>query len=756
MELKSRTLGGRKSPGICLLILTLCYAVLVMAMMMALSPERYSLKVGDIAPKTITATKDVIDEETTEQRRQEAMEAVQPVYQEDEGALDRVLAKIDTYFEGYEKVRLYGEQLREGTVLSASGEEFVYSGTFLRADLDYAETLCSEIALSDWQLTILMKLSEAELTSTYTATVNAVRKSMDAGIRQSGIEVAISNIQRQIIQYISSDLCWNIAVPTVRACLEPNMVVNEEATAANQAAAAAEVEPVYYKNGQNIVVAGERVTAAEISVLDTLGLLEGNKYDIKLFLGVALVGLLSIFALFFYIIRFEPILIAQPRYMLMLTAVFLVTAVVTVLSSQLHPYFVPISTVPLLITALLSPEFALGANLYSLVFIGALSNSAASSSTQQILYILMAGIMSTPVGVYIMRRNQQRTAVFIAGAAMMILNVLAMLSIGLLTNNDFAVVLENALWCGGCTILSSVLAIALQPLLETVFNLVTPYKLLELANPNQPLLRRLLVETPGTYHHSIMVANLAEAAAEAVGANPLLARVAAYYHDIGKLKRPLYFKENQVGENPHDHTDPRVSAAIITEHVSDGVQLARHYRLPQAVVDCIEQHHGDTHIAYFYHKMLVTAKPGEVNEEDFRYPGPRPQSAEAGILMLADTAEAAVRAGTDRTTEQIEKKVRELVNAKIEDGQLNETPLRFVDVTRIIETFAQVLNGVYHQRIEYPKLSDVAAKLAPSRPPQRLADTVELPAENAAQAQSAPQPEGGASDAAGNHGGESR
>lgn len=743
MEQKGGATRAVRKSMASMLILSACFAVLVLVMLLALSPERYSLMVGDIAPKTITATKDVIDEATTELKRQEARQAVQSVYQEDETAQDRVLENIKAYFEEYEVVRAYGEQLRKGQIPSASGETFTYSGTFLREDLDYAKAQVEKTELSDWQLTILMKLSESELTATYSTTVSAVKKAMDAGIRQSAIETAISNIQRQIIQYISSDLCWNIAVPTVRECLEPNMVVNEEATAANQEEAAAEVEPVYYKNGQNIVVAGERVTKAEIQVLETLGLLEGNKFDKMLILGACMVGALSLMALWFYMMRFAPEVLRKPHIVLLLSVIFAATTLIAYFSSKLNPYFVPIAVVPLLTTALISPNLAAVANLIALVLIGVAGDSTTLSSSQQILSILFSGIMSAPVGIFIMRRNQQRVIVFLAGFVMAVINVASMLCVGLLTNNNISGVLSDALWCGGGTFLSAVLCIAFQPLLEATFNLVTPYKLLELANPNQPLLRRLLVETPGTYHHSIMVANLAEAAAEAIGANPLLARVAAYYHDIGKLKRPLYFKENQVGENPHDHTDPRVSAAILIEHVRDGVQLARHHHLPQTVVDCIEQHHGDGCVSYFYHKMLTSDKADEMNADDFHYPGPKPQTAEAGILMMADTVEAAVRAGTDRTTEEIAKKIRALVKDKIDSGQLDETPLRLNDITKIVETFAQVMNGVYHQRIEYPKADAEPPRQPASRPLLRPG------------AQSKTAWKGGAgADAAGNHSGE--
>ena len=213
-----------------------------------------------------------------------------------------------------------------------------------------------------------------------------------------------------------------------------------------------------------------------------------------------------------------------------------------------------------------------------------------------------------------------------------------------------------------------------------------------------------MIETPGTYHHSMVVANLAEAAAEAVGANALLARVGAYYHDIGKLIRPMYFKENQMGENPHDKTDPRVSTAILTEHTRDGVELARKHRLPEPIIDMIRQHHGDTPVMYFYAKAVKMLGEENVDIRDFRYDGPKPQTAEAAILMLSDTVEAAVRALPDPTQEKISALIRKLVRGKMEDGQLDECTLTFRDIGKICSAFETVLQGVFHERIEYPSV----------------------------------------------------
>ncbi|MBO7385747.1 MAG: HDIG domain-containing protein, partial [Clostridia bacterium] len=227
-------------------------------------------------------------------------------------------------------------------------------------------------------------------------------------------------------------------------------------------------------------------------------------------------------------------------------------------------------------------------------------------------------------------------------------------------------------------------------------------RLVELSNPNQPLLRRLLLEAPGTYHHSIIVANLAEAAAGEIGANGLLARVGAYYHDIGKIMRPMYFTENQLGDNPHDRTDPRVSTAIITAHPKDGVQLLKEKRIPEEIRNIVLTHHGNSPVIYFYNKSLT--ENGEANVDDFRYPGPRPSTREEAIVMLADTVEAAARSIPNADKEKIRELIEKLVSQKIDDGQLDDCDISLRDISRIVSAFVTVLSGAFHDRIEYPKV----------------------------------------------------
>jgi len=254
-------------------------------------------------------------------------------------------------------------------------------------------------------------------------------------------------------------------------------------------------------------------------------------------------------------------------------------------------------------------------------------------------------------------------------------------------------------------LLSSVLTIGTLPIWENLFGVITPIKLLELANPNQPVLKRLLMETPGTYHHSIIVANLAERAADAIGANGLLVRVGAYYHDIGKLERPYYFKENQLyADNPHDKLDPILSTRIIQSHTQYGVEMAKRYNVPSIIHDFILQHHGTTPVVYFFHKAKNNTEQ-EIKLEDFRYLGPKPNCREVAILMMADTVEAAVRSLSDHTPKTVEELIRKLIHDKLEDGQLDDSNLTIRDLNTISEAFSSVISGIFHERVKYPQVN---------------------------------------------------
>jgi putative nucleotidyltransferase with HDIG domain len=264
----------------------------------------------------------------------------------------------------------------------------------------------------------------------------------------------------------------------------------------------------------------------------------------------------------------------------------------------------------------------------------------------------------------------------------------------------------------GSGLLSGIIASGLVPVIELLMGFTTNFKLMELGNLNRPILRELMVKAPGTYHHSVIVGSMVEAAAEAIGANAHLARVGAYYHDIGKVKKPLYFIENQGAENRHDTLTPTMSVLLLVAHVKDGSEMARENKLPPQIVDIVEQHHGTSLMSFFYHKAMENRGPNspEINEMDFRYPGPKPQSKEAGLVMLADICEAATRSLAEPTPTKIHELVKTLINRVFDDGQLEASELALKDITEVKRVFVNILVGIYHHRVAYPGINKDSAK----------------------------------------------
>ena len=466
------------------------------------------------------------------------------------------------------------------------------------------------------------------------------------------------------------------------------------------------------------MLARERVTANQLEMLRSLGMLDNDTFDLNIYIGAFLLVLLSMMVLLIALILLDPELLTSPKKLVLAMLVLCLTMGVCVLAKEINPYLTPALLGVMMLTGLIGIRAGVAGCLTLTVLVSALLAGGDTSYTSEIVNLLFISFISGFLVVIILRRKPYRQQVLLCGLLTGLSNMVIILTIGFMTNNSMGLVMNNALWSALSAVVASVLCIALDALMEAVFRLATPAKLLELSNPNQPILRRLMIEASGTYHHSIIVANLAEAAAETVGANPLLCRAGAYYHDIGKLKRPLYFKENQLGENPHEHTNPYISAAIVTAHTRDGVMLAQQYHLPQEIQDIIIEHHGDTPVMYFYHKALKQADGQAVDIADFRYDGRRPQSKESAIIMLADTVEAAVRSMPDPTPKAIEEFIAKLVRGKLDDGQLNDAPLTLQDVSKICHAFTTVLKGVFHERIEYPSISPAAAARLAARQPK--------------------------------------
>ena len=682
------------------LICLLGSAIIIGLFEVAIVPMRYNLQVGMVPTTTISASKDVVDELSTEQRRREAAAQVTPTYRYQEGITEKVMNDFDLIFSQLRSVRQYAGTLGE---ISASK-------VYTKEELQYARDLLTLINLSDYQLTSLMRCKTEELEEAYTLLYAVLQSTMQGHVTQGQESTAVYNI-RQIVNFrISITLGQNIVPAVLNACIQANMLIDQEVTDAAREAAREAVEPVIYKQGQNIVVRGQgRITANQLAMLSTLGLLSNGEVDMTIYIGAALlVGLVMAVMLFLLAhIKDDNVLDETSKIILMFT-VFLITLAVSLVARIANAYLAPTVLCALLMTALLGLRPAVICNAALTILVAAVAAGGSEEYADKMVTMIVTGLLSGTAAAMLMHRRTSRLWVLLSGAAAGGIDFLSILAIGLMTNSELSGALGHAAWMCGGALIGALLCIGLQPLLEMIFNLPTPMKLMELSNPNQPLLRRLLLEAPGTYHHCTIVSNLAEAAAEAIGANPLLARVGGYYHDIGKLKRPSYFTENQMGGvNAHDHVDPYVSAAIITSHTRDGVALAKAYRLPEAVQQIIAQHHGNTPVMFFYHKALQQANGNPVDINVFRYDGRPPTTKEAAIVMLCDTIEAAVRTMKNPTPEGIEEFIVKLVRGKLEDGQLSDSPLTLRDIERICAAASQVLVGVFHERIEYPDMDEI-------------------------------------------------
>ena len=687
MKRNLRISGARLAPVLKTVLICLATCALMFAPLYAgITPEQYDIQVGAPAPIEILATKDVVDSVTTEQLKNNAAASVEPSYKSaDFSGVDGVLNDLSARF----------DVLRSAYNDWSAGE----------AD---AQTLISDAELTDLneklgfsltrdQLNTLLATERQTLEALFEASLTEVKGTLMSTLPEGQESVAVKNIRLELTRKYPAQLV-GVVTELIRGCIRPTMLIDEEITEQNREKARDAVEAKMCVKGQVIVRKGEIVTLAQYTMISSLGLLADDSFDIQTLLGIALLVIALELALIAYLYRFQKSLLESPKQMMLLSLVLVLAVWLCFVFRYVNVYFMPVALALLLVSMLMDAQLALFVNL-----IVALLASMMTTGSGMIAIVLMACV-SGPFIAMLFNKSMMRMTTLLAGVLIGVGNFLITLGVGLFNSVEIRTVLINALWAAGGGAVSAVICIGVQPVLEWLFNLATASKLIELSNPNQPLLRRLLLEASGTYHHSIIVANLAEAACSAIGANGLLARVGAYYHDIGKLKRPMYFKENQMGDNPHDRTDPRVSTAILTAHPRDGAAMAQKARIPEPVIDIIRQHHGDCPVMFFYDKALKLYGD-QVDISAFRYEGPRPQTREAAVVMMADSIEAATRALPNPDPEKIDALIRKIVRGKLNDGQLDCSNLTFNDLEKICSAFSTVLTGVFHERIEYPTIA---------------------------------------------------
>lgn len=673
-----------------IILYILTFIIMYGILMTGLVTQKYDLKVGDIPKSDIKAHREIIDETATDARKKEAEEKVDKQYSLSTDIQKQSEDKVKSFFNSVEKI-ISQEKTESEQDKEKDKEQILNEKAKLVPRTDFK--------ITDSEAKVLVSLTDSEIKNLETISIEALTKSYETPI-EDGNSQDLKDAKKIYTDYIDdSDLKnskKNIALKFVTA-IQPNFFYDEKKTDEIIKETLKQVPPVMIKKNQIVVSEGEPVTAHQLDLLKALGLLSDSNSSIYIYIALGFLVAIVMYLQYGYINKYYPKTNSDFSKIVMISILNVFPVVLARLFGMISNYLIPLACMPMLMTLLLNYKISLVTSMLNIILISGAVGFNPNIIVLAILNVVLAGTL--------LRKMQQRNDILYSSIKIAVLSSLITFCVGTLTTNNFMEILADSTYAAVGSVLSGIFAIGLLPFFESTFDIVTNAKLLELSNPNNPLLKKLLMEAPGTYHHSILVANLAELAAEKVGGNPLLARIGAYYHDVGKTKRPYFFRENQIGKkNPHDRIKPEVSSKIILSHVKDGVELAKEYNLPKTIENFISTHHGETLVKYFYLTVKNNSEnPDEVKEEDFKYPGPKPMSKEEGIVMLADSSEAAVRSINEPTEEKIEKMVNNIIDDKLATGQLDNCDLTLKDINKIKKCFLKALNGIHHERIEYPE-----------------------------------------------------
>lgn len=661
-----------------------------------------------IAQKTLT----VVDVKRTEQHKKEVAQKIDPILTPAE--------------DDFIKNNL---QMLESSILQIRKKEA--EDSLKRDELGVLFDI-SDSYKKDFVINFFLKADEPSLQESFDKATLTLGNILRAGITEKDYER--NNIQK----IITNNLVSNVSkrqVSVITALLEqvivPNLVVDDFATELAKKTAQNQVKPyeIVFQKGDKIVFEGEPVTRLKRDALRQAGY---NVYELNaqgLFAMYIIVFISTL--LFLCYMKFFEKQFLEANYMKIIGVMSIVVALIAyLLPMGFYPYVLPFPAFVFILSIFTSPRIAFIASILLLsdLTLGFQYDVQFFVTFVLLNLISMITISRVSKTQYSTRFDLIRTGFDIAIAGLVLVLAVYLLEKCLIDVSNM-LILKNCLFIMFNGILSAIIVLGILPLLESAFGIITSYGLKELSDHNQPLLKRLQMEAPGTYHHSLMVANLCEAAATAVGANPILASVGAFYHDVGKLKRPLFFVENQSYyciENPHKKLNPRLSKMVITAHPKDGVELAKEYGIPPIIQNFILQHHGEGLTSYFYNQAVQEEGAENVKEEQFRYTGPKPNTKETAILMLADAVESAVRSLKNPTPEEIEGMIDKIIVERLNDAQLSDSPLTLHDLKVIAATFSRILRGMQHNRIKYQEnLAEEFAKNKINMPAKLLDDELE-------------------------------
>ena len=738
-------------------LLVTAVSVFVILLYPSLVVQRYQYQVGDITERGIKAPQDffIEDKTATDASQRQAVEQTLTVYDHDPRISRQISESVGRIFSEMREIKANFDSGTEPPDPNQAGETFPpESIDQKRTNEWWAKKEAFETALgisvSEGAYKILISQSFSEIIPEritkilYEILANGVVSNKEVLLKEIDKGVTIRNVASQTEKTVSAlrqfygpdqaktmvrivaeplveDLNYNLInliVDFSQRLVQPNITLNRNETEKRKDQALADVKPVMYqvKAGEMLVREGERITPEHLLKLNAIDQQTENTHIASAGLGAALiiaVFIAVVYTLFFNHSHYKALKTHKNELFLCLVLIMVFGIAKTsdlfsaLAASQIRfaispasiAYAAPAAAGSMLVCIFLGFAVALPFALVSAVGVTILLGNHIE------LFVFFS--ISSAMGAFWVQHCRERKVFITAGTRLGLINIVLATSASIFSS-DFAGLKLLTDWAmafsGG--IASAIVTAGLAPLLEMSFRYTTDITLLELANLDRPILRRLMLEAPGTYHHSVIVGSLVEAAAADIGANPLLSKVCGYYHDIGKVKKPLYFIENQRnGRNKHDKLAPSMSSLILIAHVKDGVEIARNNKLGQVIIDTIQQHHGTSLITYFYDKARKLKGPEAVKADDYRYPGPRPQTKEAGLVMLADVVEAASRTLENPTPARIQGLVQNLVNKIFSDGQLDDCELTLKDLHSIAKSFNKILTGIHHHRIEYGELT---------------------------------------------------
>ena len=711
---------------------------------------KYSYKLGDVAKRDIKASRDffVEDSELTRINHKKAKDKVLTVYNFNIALTTKITYRIKQAFDESRAFFNSDNKITKNNLLknSSTGKKITTDNQIRNIKKRFESKIGIPVSMGAYKILIKEKFSNdiSDTISRILLTIlgNGVVKNKEILLEETGKMISlkysgtsternISNLRKfygldqakTMVRIIGQPLLrdtnyilLNLVVDFCERLLQPNIILNEPETLKRKRIAVNEVKPVLYKikAGEMLMREGERVTPVHLQKIKAMEQSISHEKLIINSTGAAMiVAAVLIIAYMLLLKHNEDTQLRDNRNLIFIASIFILFIFAVTVSSYVSNalsynsalslsgfsllYGIPLASGAMIICMFLGINIAIAFALS----ISICATIILNDRFDIFIYFLFSSIM----GAYWVRKTRKRNVLIYAGLKIGILNILILIMLNIyLTGNFHFKSVWNCVFAFMGGILAGIITSGILPLLESIFNYTTDIRLLELTNLEHPILKRLMMEAPGTYHHCMVVGSMAEAAAFEIGVNPILAKACGYYHDIGKINKPQYFIENQLtGKNRHDKLAPSMSSLILISHIKDGVEIAKKNKLGSKITDVIRQHHGTSLISYFYEKAKKIKGDDSVEINNFRYPGPKPQTREAGLLMLADVVEASSRTLGNPTPARIQGQVQKIVNNIFSDGQLDECELTLKDLNNIAKSFNRILNGIYHHRIEYPE-----------------------------------------------------